>query len=75
MARVRGWAEAMLVLPDDATVMVTELQCRDKGCPPLETVIAVLAPGEHWHRTIHRPAAELSEGDVHAVLADHPARR
>jgi hypothetical protein len=38
---VRLWA-----LSDDTTVMVTELECREPGCPPIETVVAVLeGPG------------------------------
>lgn len=35
----------LLGLNEDATVMVTELNCRDEDCPEVETVIAIFQPG------------------------------
>jgi hypothetical protein len=55
--------------PDD-TVMVSELRCLEPGCPPLETVIAVLRSGESPQQyKIHKSALEVGEDDVRAVLA------
>ena len=45
--RVRHIKDALhsaLSLPDDTTVMVTELECLEEGCPPIETVFALLRP-------------------------------
>jgi hypothetical protein len=45
--RIKSWARASWGLDEEATVMVTELECREPGCPPIETVIAVLeGPGK-----------------------------
>ena len=33
-----------LSLPDGAMVTVTELACLEEGCPPVETVVALLRP-------------------------------
>lgn len=43
--RVKALARRVLDLPDDTAVTVSEVVCRDPGCPGLETVILVLPPG------------------------------
>lgn len=74
IARVKGWLSARLDLPADAIVLVTELRCREEGCPPLETVLAVLAPSGRWHCTVHKSAAALTESDIHDALAANAPR-
>ncbi len=67
-------ARELLDLDDETTVMVTELQCSEPGCPPIETVIAVLRVGEREQIKIHKPLAEVTRDDVvaaHAVKHDH----
>lgn len=72
IARVKQWLAASLTLPPDAIILVTELRCREEGCPPLETVLAVLAEGQRWHTTVHKAAAALTEADVRAVVGAEP---
>ncbi len=65
---VRGWVREILALPEEASVLVTELTCTEPGCPPVETVIAVLrGPGQNKQVKIHRPLAEITREDVVAV--------
>jgi hypothetical protein len=55
-ARRAGYPEAvqqlklqtqkLLGLSDDVTISVTELSCREPGCPDVETVVAILREGE-----------------------------
>lgn len=62
---IKVWTEAAFGLDDDAVVMVTELQCREPGCPPLETVIAVLArDGQRRLYKIFKPLAAVTLDDV-----------
>ncbi len=72
IARVRAikaWAAAHARLSDDDTVLVIELACREPGCPPLETVIAVSRAGAPPdRRSIHKPLAEVVEADVRALF-------
>jgi hypothetical protein len=70
--RVRRWAGEHLGDDGTATFLVTELACHEPGCPPRETVIALL--GRDGQRTwkIPRPAADLSAADVAAALARPP---
>jgi hypothetical protein len=69
-AAIKGWAKRAFGLGEDASVMVTELRCSEPGCPPLETVIALLdATGPARQRKIHKPIADVTEADVRAMAA------
>jgi hypothetical protein len=67
IARIKRVAMS-LIDDDDVTVFVSELACVEPGCPPIETVIALLGRGDPVQHTIHKPAAEVTELDVVAVL-------
>jgi hypothetical protein len=62
--RLRGWVRAALDLPDDVVVQVSQLRCRDEGCAPVETVLAVLRPGAPLARTVPLPAESVCAADV-----------
>lgn len=66
---IKAWVTEALALPEDATVMVTELACKEPGCPPIETVIAVLrAPGDTVQFKAHRAAVDLDKDAVVALV-------
>jgi hypothetical protein len=51
--------------------MVTELECREPGCPPIETVIAIFqGKGRNSQHKIHKPASLVVEADLRN-LATH----
>ncbi|MGH7217568.1 MAG: hypothetical protein ACREIG_10065 [Nitrospiraceae bacterium] len=63
--RIKTWARAAWALSGEATVMVTELECREPGCPPIETVIALLeGPGKTRQYKIHKATGEVIQADV-----------
>jgi hypothetical protein len=74
VGRVRLWAEASLPADDAAIVLVTELACHEPGCPPVETVIAVLGGTSPRTWKIPLAAADLTAADVAAALAREPDR-
>lgn len=41
--RLKLQTQRLLGLSEDVTVSVTELSCREPGCPDVETVIAILS--------------------------------
>jgi hypothetical protein len=52
-----GHPQAVKQLPDEVTISVTELSCREPGCPDVETVVAILREAEkptiaRIHKTI-----------------------
>ncbi len=70
LRRVRAWVEEILPLPGGTTVLVTELRCGEPGCPPRETVIALLrGAGDRTQLKIPRGVASVTLDDVRALLA------
>ena len=65
-ARVRALVSDQLA--DDVAVMVTELACTEPGCPPRETVIALMYPGAPAQFKIHLPLAEVTAAHVATVI-------
>lgn len=65
IAQVKSWVREQLHLDEEAVVMVTELRCSEPGCPPLETVIAVLdGPGQRRQQKLHKGVAEITVEDI-----------
>lgn len=67
--RLRRWVRTCLGLDENDVVMVTQLACRDAGCAPVETVLAVLRPGAPLRRTLPMPADAISVADVQQAFA------
>ena len=66
-ARVKALVEDIIDAAD-VTVLVTELECTEPGCPPIETVIALLGADANVQHKIHKPVAEVSVEDVRSAL-------
>lgn len=70
-AHIAHLVRSVLKLPDDLAVTVQQLTCREPGCPPVETVIAVLAPPpRRWN--IHHPLTAITDEMVTRLLIDNP---
>ena len=64
-ARVEAWTRARFSLPPENVVLVTEIVCGQRGCPPLETMIAFWTDGAKFHHfKIFKPVAEVAEDDL-----------
>lgn len=72
-ARVKAWVAAALGPDDERTILVTELACTEPGCPPVETVIALLQEGEPQRWKLHKPVATVTEHDVRTALGNSRA--
>lgn len=65
-----GVRETLQLNPDE-TVVVQQLACAEPGCPPVETVIAVLGtPRRTWK--IPTPTAAVSTAELGELLNRHP---
>lgn len=61
---IKSWAREHLALAEEP-VVVTELHCAEPGCPPLETVIAIVGgPGLTRQWKFHKPASEVTREDI-----------
>lgn len=69
-SEIKAWVADELGLDNEATVMVSELACMEEGCPPIETVIAVLRPAmPKLQFRLHRPMAEITAHDISEMCA------
>lgn len=68
-SNVKEWTRQALNLDENTIVMVSELQCHEEGCPPIETVIAVMETGKEKKMfKIHKAIDELTENEVDEVI-------
>ena len=75
IAQVKEWAAEIFRLGADVSVLVTELRCTDPGCPPLETVIAILSEsGPPRPFKIHKAIADLTFADILQVAQATPSK-
>jgi nitrate reductase delta subunit len=63
--QVKEWTRTRFSLPDDAAILVTELNCTIPGCPPLETVVAFWSDHKTRHDfKIFKKIEEIVEDDL-----------
>jgi hypothetical protein len=66
---LRATAREVFEAGDDDAVLVSELQCTEPGCPPVETVVALLREGEKPRQVkVHKPAVEVTGDDLRAAM-------
>ena len=71
LVQVKSWVSQVFDLSEDVSVMITELQCTEEGCPPIETVIVIMeTPGKSRQYKIHKPLAEVNQKDIVSLTAD-----
>ena len=74
LARVRVWAREVWGLGEEDSVIVTELQCSEPGCPPLETVVLIAAAGRPTvQHKLHCPAGDVRLEDLQALVDQEPS--
>ncbi|MEO1522240.1 MAG: hypothetical protein AAFU78_15880 [Cyanobacteria bacterium J06633_2] len=63
LQQIKTWVYDLLKLDPDVSISVSQLQCREPGCPPIETVITILSqPAQHYK--IHKALDDIEEIDV-----------
>lgn len=59
----------LLGLSDGVTISVSELSCREAGCPDVETVVAILTEGEKpTIARVHKPIPDVSLQELEAAF-------
>jgi len=67
---IKVFARTLFAADEDDAVVVNELRCVEPGCPPIETVVALLRAGKEPRQVkIHKPATEITEDDLRSALA------
>ena len=72
LGRVRVWTRERFTLPDEVTILVSEMACKLPGCPPLEThVLFLTSGGKRHHFKVFKPVGEVVMDDLpYAWLKD-----
>ncbi len=65
--RIKTWVYEILDLTTDVPVSISQLQCHEPGCPPIETVIAVMAQPPQTFK-IHAAADDVDREAVARAL-------
>lgn len=67
--QIRRWVKDCLHIEEETIVMVSELRCSESGCPPLETLIAILdGPGQTRQFKFHKTIAEITANDIDLAI-------
>src|SRR5258708_15920687 len=64
LARVREWTRERFTLPEEATILVSEIACGLPGCPPRETVVVFWVDEKRYHFKIFKPVREVVGDDL-----------
>jgi len=64
LERVKEWTRQRFKLAEEAAILVSELECRLPGCPPLETVIAFWENDKRHHFKLFKPVAKVALDDL-----------
>jgi hypothetical protein len=62
--QIKAQVAELLELDQEATVMVTELNCQDDDCSEVETVIAIFRANQQIQITLHSGIEEITDAEV-----------
>ena len=65
--QLKAWTYKVLNLSTNVPISISQLQCHEPGCPPLETVISVMAQPPQTFK-IHTAAGEVTYEMLAQVL-------
>jgi hypothetical protein len=62
---IQQWTRTRFNLPEEASVLVSELECKRPDCPPLETVVAFWTDDDsRYHFKVFKPLVDVRSGDL-----------
>ena len=63
--QIKVWVRDYAMVPEDFAILVTELKCAEPGCPPLETIVALLGPGgAQYQQKVHLAINQITEAEA-----------
>lgn len=61
--QIKKWIYQYFEISDDISISLSQLQCKEEDCPPIETVISVMTnPVEQYK--IHKKIADIESTDI-----------
>jgi len=65
--QLKAWIYELLELNGEIPVSISQLHCTEPGCPPLETVIAVMTNPAKQYK-IHKSIDAIGYADIFAAI-------
>ncbi len=60
---IKNWVYRILEVDSDISISINQLACKEPGCPPIETVIAVMSTPIKQYK-IHKAVNDIDEIDI-----------
>ncbi len=67
--QIKQWIYQALQIDDEISISLSQLQCTEPGCPPIETVINVMTNPVQQYK-IHKSIAEIEYTDISSLKQD-----
>ncbi|MBC7997382.1 MAG: hypothetical protein IAF58_05545 [Leptolyngbya sp.] len=65
---IKEWVRKFASVPEDFAILVTELKCTEPGCPPLETIVALLgSENRKYQQKVHLSIEQIGEIDAKKI--------
>ncbi|MEM1242678.1 MAG: hypothetical protein AAGI45_22840 [Cyanobacteria bacterium P01_H01_bin.26] len=63
LQQIKTWVYDLLKLDLEIGISVSQLQCKEPGCPPIETVITILSQPAQTYK-IHKALDDVDRDDL-----------
>ncbi|ESA35767.1 hypothetical protein N836_10535 [Leptolyngbya sp. Heron Island J] len=63
LQQIKTWVYDLLKLDPDIGISVSQLQCKEPDCPPIETVITILSQPAQQYK-IHKALDDVEQVDL-----------
>ncbi len=63
LQQLKTWFYDLLKLDPDVPISVSQLQCKEPDCPPIETVITIMSQPAQQYK-IHKALDEIEQVDL-----------
>ncbi|MGF1514630.1 MAG: hypothetical protein ACFB5Z_13185 [Elainellaceae cyanobacterium] len=67
LRQLKTWFYKALKLPDNVPLSISQLQCHEPDCPPIETAIAVMSQPPQAYK-IHKAVDTITQADVEQAV-------
>lgn len=64
--QIKNWVYQVLNIDRETHISISQLQCHEPDCPPIETVIAIMTTPLQQYK-IHKPASQITAADIAAI--------
>ncbi|AFY54927.1 hypothetical protein Riv7116_2412 [Rivularia sp. PCC 7116] len=68
--QVKKWIYQCLEIDEDISICLSQLQCKEADCPPIETVISIMDNPVRQYK-IHKKIADIKLADISLLIGKH----